>query len=84
MNICITYCSSLNIVQDGSLLGNNFNSIILSSIAKEKGFAIIDPTGNYDVIAGHGTIGIELHQEVENLDAILVAVGGGSLVSGEK
>lgn len=35
-----------------------------------------------DVIAGQGTIGYEILQEMPSLDAIVVPIGGGGLISG--
>uniref|UniRef100_A0A0N4ZPR1 Serine racemase n=1 Tax=Parastrongyloides trichosuri TaxID=131310 RepID=A0A0N4ZPR1_PARTI len=47
-----------------------------------SGYKMIDPHNEYDVMAGQGSIGIEIDEEVPNCDAVLVAVGGGGLVSG--
>jgi threonine dehydratase len=43
---------------------------------------VIHPYNNYDVIAGQGTAALELLEEQGDLDAILVPVGGGGLLSG--
>jgi threonine dehydratase len=50
--------------------------------ADESGRVFISPYNDRDVIAGQGTIGIELHRQVSNLDAIFIAVGGGGLIGG--
>ena len=50
--------------------------------AEESGRVFISPYNDRDVIAGQGTIGVELHRQVSNLDAIFVAVGGGGLIGG--
>ena len=42
----------------------------------------IHPFDDEDVIAGQGTIGLELLQQVRDLDAVVVPVGGGGLISG--
>lgn len=50
--------------------------------AEESGRVFISPYNDRDVIAGQGTIGVELRRQVSNLDAIFVAVGGGGLIGG--
>jgi len=51
-------------------------------IALETGGVIIHPYDDYDVIAGQGTIGLELIQQVEDLDIVLVPISGGGMTSG--
>ena len=50
--------------------------------AETSGRVFISPYNDLDVIAGQGTIGVELHHQVSHLDAVFVAVGGGGLISG--
>ena len=51
-------------------------------IAAERGMTLIPPYDHPHVMAGQGTAALELLQEVGPLDALLVCVGGGGLVSG--
>lgn len=51
-------------------------------LQKEHGFTFVHPFDDEDVIAGQGTIGLELVQEMDNVDAVLVPVGGGGLIAG--
>lgn len=51
-------------------------------IQKEQGRTFIHPYDDEDVIAGQGTIGLELLQQVPDLDAVVLPVGGGGLISG--
>jgi threonine dehydratase len=51
-------------------------------IAGERGMTLIPPYDHPHVMAGQGTAALELIQEVGKLDALLVCVGGGGLVSG--
>ncbi len=51
-------------------------------IQKETGAVFIHPFDDWDVIYGQGTIGLEILEEVEDVDIILVPVGGGGLISG--
>ena len=48
----------------------------------EKGYTFIHPFNDEDVIAGQGTIGLELLEDLPDMDAVLVPVGGGGLISG--
>lgn len=50
--------------------------------AGEYGKVFISPYNDADVIAGQGTIGVELHRQLPELDAVFVAVGGGGLIGG--
>lgn len=49
---------------------------------QETGGVFIHPFDDLDVIAGQGTIGLEILDGVNDLDAIVVPVGGGGLISG--
>ncbi len=51
-------------------------------LQKEHGYTFIHPFDDEDVIAGQGTIGLEILSQIPDLDAIVVPVGGGGLVSG--
>ena len=51
-------------------------------IAAERGLTLIPPFDHPDVMAGQGTAALELINEVGPLDALLVCVGGGGLISG--
>lgn len=48
----------------------------------EKGYTFIHPFNDEDVIAGQGTIALEVIEQLPELDAIVVPVGGGGLISG--
>lgn len=51
-------------------------------IAKERGLAYIDGYDDPAIIAGQGTMGIEIVEQVPDLDAVIVPVGGGGLIAG--
>ena len=51
-------------------------------IAAERGMTLIPPYDHADVMAGQGTAALELIEDVGPLDALLVCVGGGGLISG--
>ncbi len=48
----------------------------------EKGYTFIHPFDDDDVIAGQGTIGLELLEQLPDLDAVIVPIGGGGLCAG--
>ncbi|MBQ5317428.1 MAG: threonine ammonia-lyase [Oscillospiraceae bacterium] len=48
----------------------------------EKGYTFIHPFDDEMVIAGQGTIGIELLEQLPDVDAVVVPIGGGGLISG--
>jgi threonine dehydratase/serine racemase len=51
-------------------------------VLAETGGTFIHPYNNVDVIAGQGTVALELLEQVPGLDALVAPVGGGGLVSG--
>lgn len=51
-------------------------------LAAERGMTLIPPFDHPDVMAGQGTAALELIEEVGTLDALVVCVGGGGLISG--
>lgn len=52
------------------------------SLQEEKGYTFVHPFDDEDVIAGQGTIALELAEQLPDLDAVLVPIGGGGLISG--
>ena len=51
-------------------------------LKEEHGYAFIHPFDDEDVIAGQGTIGLEILEELDTVDAVVVPIGGGGLISG--
>lgn len=52
------------------------------SIAEEKGLSFIPPFDDELVMAGQGTIGLEVMDALPDVDAVVVPIGGGGLISG--
>jgi threonine dehydratase len=50
--------------------------------AKQHNLMYVSPYNDIDVMCGQGTLGVELLQQTQNLDAVFVAVGGGGLIGG--
>lgn len=51
-------------------------------LREEKGYTFIHPFDDEDVIAGQATIGLEIINQLKDVDVIVVPVGGGGLLSG--
>lgn len=51
-------------------------------ICEETGATFIHPFDDDEVIAGQGTIGLEILDQLEDVDAVVVPIGGGGLISG--
>jgi len=52
------------------------------SIAEERGLVIVPPFDHRHIIAGQGTVGLEIAREWPDVDLVLTPVGGGGLASG--
>ncbi len=48
----------------------------------EMGYTFVHPFDDDNVIAGQGTVGLEILNELDSLDAVVVPIGGGGLISG--
>ncbi len=51
-------------------------------LEKEEGYVFVHPFNDYDVMAGQGTIGLEIYEDLKDVDCVLVPIGGGGLISG--
>jgi threonine dehydratase len=56
--------------------------IAARAAAEKSGKVFISPYNDLDVMAGQGTIALELLEKLERVDAVFVAVGGGGLIGG--
>ena len=51
-------------------------------LKEEMGYTFIHPFDDLDVIAGQGTIGLELLDQLPDMEAVIVPIGGGGLIAG--
>ena len=51
-------------------------------LKEKENYTFVHPFDNEDVIAGQGTIGLELLDQMPDVDAVIVPIGGGGLISG--
>jgi len=66
------------------LHGDNYDEAYAFALkyAKENALTFIHPFEDEKIIAGQGTVGLEMIDEVKNLNTILVPIGGGGLITG--
>lgn len=53
-----------------------------AAIRDERGMTLIPPFDHPDVIAGQGTLALEILEDLSDIDTVLVPVGGGGMISG--
>ena len=66
------------------LEGDNFDAAkdCAMALARERALTLVHPYDDEKVIAGQGTVGLEMLRAHPELDALVVAIGGGGLISG--
>lgn len=69
-----------NVMLEGSCYDDAFKEA--TRIEKETGATFIHPFNDPDIIYGQGTVGLEILEDLPNLDVILCPIGGGGLISG--
>jgi threonine dehydratase len=52
------------------------------SVRKERGATLVHPFDDPDVIAGQGTVGLEIMEDVPDAELVIAGIGGGALMSG--
>lgn len=67
-----------------NVIGKNYLEALQASTirATETGALIVHAYDQWETLAGQGTIGIELEQQIPDADSVLVATGGGGLIGG--
>ena len=66
------------------LLGNNVDEALAAAqrYAEESGAVVIHPFDHEDIVAGQGTIGLEILEQDPDVDTIVMGIGGGGLLAG--
>src|SRR4029453_18381720 len=66
------------------LIGATFEAAVTAPVAhvEETGGTFVRPFEDHDVIAGQGTIGLELVEQLPEVETVVIPVGGGGLASG--
>jgi len=78
INACRVF--GADIVLEGETLAES--QVRAEAIAEERGLVLVHPYDDPQVIAGQGTVAIEMLEEVADLEILLVPIGGGGLISG--
>ena len=68
------------VVLEGDLMSDTFAA--LERIRQEEGLLYCHPFDDPVVVAGHGSVGLELVEDLPEVDVVVVGVGGGGLISG--
>jgi threonine dehydratase len=68
------------VVLEGANVGEAFRA--LERIRDERGLTFVHPFEDAAVIAGHGSVGLEILEDLPEVDVVVVGVGGGGLISG--
>ncbi len=78
VDACLGY--GARVVLHGAHVGETFAE--MERIRDSDGLRFVHPFDDPEVIAGHGSIGLELLEDQPDLDVVVVGVGGGGLISG--
>ncbi len=78
VDACLGY--GAEVVLHGAHVGETWSR--MEEIREERGLTFLPPFDDPDVIAGQGTIGLEILEDVPDVDVVVVGVGGGGLISG--
>jgi threo-3-hydroxy-L-aspartate ammonia-lyase len=55
---------------------------VTNELIQQHGYALIHPYNDEKLIAGQGTVGLEIYQDIKDLDYLFVPIGGGGLIAG--
>ena len=80
--IKVTNCRALGatVILHGENVGEAREKAV--ELATERGLAFVHPFDNADVIAGQGTMALEILEQTPGVEAVVVPVGGGGLIAG--
>jgi threonine dehydratase len=62
--------------------GSEERRLRAEQLASERGYVIVPPYNDEKIIAGQGTVGLEILDDLPEVETVLVPVGGGGLISG--
>lgn len=68
------------VVLEGAHFGEVYAA--MERIRDERGLVLCHPFDDPEVIAGHGSVGLEILEDLPDVDVVVVAIGGGGLISG--
>ena len=78
VDACIGY--GAEVVLHGSHVGETFARV--NELVADRGLVFCPPFDDPNVIAGNGSLGLEILDDLPDVDVVVVAIGGGGLISG--
>jgi len=75
---CLGY--GAEVVLHGADVGET--ALEIQRLVESRGLTVVHPFDHPDVIAGNGTLGLEIVEDVPDVDVVVVGIGGGGLISG--
>lgn len=78
--VCATQEYGAHVILHGDCYDDTYRHAL--ELQKEEGSVFIHPFNDYDVMAGQATVGLEILQDLEDVDTVLVPAGGGGLLAG--
>jgi len=84
MTPLVKVSSTTNFGGEVFLHGANYDEACAEAMrqGEEEGLTLLHPFDDDDVISGQGTIGLELLEQIPDLEAVVVPIGGGGLIGG--
>jgi threonine dehydratase len=73
---------------DGSikiiLVGDTFDDCLKEALeyTEANGMTFVPPFDNYEIIAGQGTVGVEILEDLPGVEAVIIPIGGGGMAAG--
>lgn len=80
LKVDATQSYGADVLLHGDVYDQSYSKAI--TLAEENDYTFIHPFDDYAVICGQGTIGIEILEELPDVDEILIPIGGGGLIAG--
>ena len=78
VDACIAY--GAEVVLHGEHVGSTFEK--LQELIAERGLTLVHPFDDPEVIAGNGSSGLEILDDLPDVDVVVAGVGGGGMISG--
>ncbi|MCY3808835.1 MAG: threonine/serine dehydratase, partial [Gemmatimonadetes bacterium] len=75
-----TRAAGARVIQRGDTLSDG--AAVVDRLVQEEGLTLVHPFDDLEVMAGQGTIGLEILEQIPDATAVVVPVGGGGMISG--
>ncbi|MDR0425277.1 MAG: pyridoxal-phosphate dependent enzyme, partial [Clostridiales Family XIII bacterium] len=80
LKVSATKSYGADVILYGDVYDDAYNKAM--SLAEERGLEFVHPFDDYEIICGQGTVGLEIIEELADVDEIIVPIGGGGLIAG--